>query len=56
MTRPNKKPIAVYQPYEPTTSSIINWVAEDPENAARVGAGLIVLGGAILILAAILSS
>ena len=56
MVERNKKPIAVYRPYEPSTHSIINWVAEDPENAPRVGAGFIVLGGAILILAAILSS
>jgi len=40
----------------PPILSIIDWVAEEPQNAAKVGASLIVLGVAILVLVAIFSS
>jgi hypothetical protein len=40
----------------PPIISVIDFVAKDPENAAKVGIGLIVLGGALLVLASIFSS
>ena len=40
----------------PPIVSVIDWAVKDPENAAKVGVGLIILGGALLILAAIFSS
>jgi hypothetical protein len=40
----------------PPTLDLITWVAEEPQKATKVGAGLIVVGVAILILAAIFSS
>jgi len=40
----------------PPILSIIDWVAEDSQNAAKVGVSLIVLGVAILILVAIFGS
>jgi hypothetical protein len=40
----------------PPVLSIIDWVAENPQNAAKVGAGLIVFGLAIFAIAAIFSS
>ena len=40
----------------PSMLSLIAWVAEDPQKAAQVGAGLIGLGVAILVLVAIFSS
>jgi hypothetical protein len=42
--------------YTPPAVNLIDWVAENPKNAAQVGAGLIVAGAAILILVAIFSS
>lgn len=40
----------------PPILSLINWVADDPQRATQVGASLIGLGVAILVLAAIFSS
>jgi hypothetical protein len=40
----------------PPVVSLIDWVAEDRRKAAEVGAGLIVVGVAILVLVAIFSS
>jgi hypothetical protein len=40
----------------PPILSIIDWVAEEPQNAAKVGASLIVVGVAILVLVVIFGS
>ena len=40
----------------PSILSLIDLVAEDPQKAAQVGVGLIVVGVAILVLVAIFSS
>lgn len=50
------KPAATYSAALSPTLSLISWVAENPKKAQQVGAGLIVVGVAILVLAAIFSS
>ena len=51
-----RKPVNTYSSTEPPILSLIGWVAENPQRAAQVGAGLIVVGAAILVLVAIFSS
>jgi len=40
----------------PSIVSFIDWVAKDPQNAAKVAASIIIFGVAILAIAAIFSS
>ena len=50
-----RKPVNTYNTTESAILSLLDLVAKEPEKAVQIASGLIVVGGAILILAAIFS-
>lgn len=51
-----RKPINAYSSVESSILSLLDLVAEEPQKAVQIATGLIVVGVAILVLAAIFSS